>query len=221
MTANKKSPKWRASLKQTIMLQKALVEEGINPDECKIEINHDLGFSYVNDIKVPIIFPKNHFDYAKQCHTSDKKYMFYFNGNAGKGNAREHLMKDFLDRKDSKIVFSDDGRIIENKDKANPVYFKEMAESHFSLCPHQPNWRGDWDALWTYRYIECLMLKTMPVQFKSTPLSLNFTENSLFRWDDDNFDTFATTEELEFNFNFAVSKFSLSKKQVKQIKKNY
>jgi len=210
MKANKKSPKFKTTLKQLIMLEKALVEEGIDPKECKIEIDHNFGHSYVNDVKLPIIFPKSHFKYAKQCHTSDKKYMFYFNGNAGKGNAREQLMHKFLERKDSKVIFNNDGRIVENKGTPNPIYFHEMAQSHFSLSPHQPKWRGDWEALWTYRYIEALMLKTMPVQFKETPLTKTFTEDSIFRWDDDDFDILPTQKELDKNFKFAVRKFSLT-----------
>ena len=38
-------------LKQTIMLKKALTEEGIDLKKCKIEIDHDTGHSYVNDLK--------------------------------------------------------------------------------------------------------------------------------------------------------------------------
>ena len=220
MKANKKSPKWQASLKQTIMLKKALVEEGINPDECKIKIDHDLGCSYVNEFELPIIFPKSHFDYAKKCHSNNKRYMFYFTGNPGKGNTRILLMKDFINKNDSKLIFNGDGRIVENKGNPNPIYFKEMSESHFSLCPHQPNWRGNWDALWTYRYIESLILKAMPVQFKSTPLAETFTKDSIFRWDDDTFDNMPTEKELEFNYKFAESKFCLSEKQIKNIKKS-
>jgi len=209
MKPNKKSLKWQEKLKQTIMLKKALLEEGIDPNRCKIEIDHNLGCSYVNDVKVPIIFPRSHFEFAEKCHTSNKKFMFYFNGNAGKGDARKKLMHQFLERKDSKTIFNNDGRIVENKEHPNTVYFEEMSGSHFSLCPHQPKWRGDWEALWTYRYIESLMLKTMPVQFKETPLAKTFTEESIFRWDDDNFDKLPTQKELDENYNFAVHKFSL------------
>ena len=196
-------------LKQTIMLKKALTEEGLDPKKYKIEIDHDTGHSYVNDLKLPIIFPKSHFKFAEDCHTQDKKFMFYFNGNAGKGNTREKLMYKFLEQDNSKVIFNNDGRIVGNKGTPNSVYFKETSLSHFGLCPHQPNWRGSKDALWTYRYIECLMLKTMPVQFKETPLTETFTETSFFRWDSDNFDILPTTKELEINYEFAKRKFSL------------
>ena len=39
-------------LKQTIMLKKALTEEGVDPKKCKIEIDHDTGHSYVNDLVI-------------------------------------------------------------------------------------------------------------------------------------------------------------------------
>ena len=210
MKSKNKHIKAPEKLKQTIMLKKALIEEGIDPKDYKIEINHDLGYSYVNNIKLPIIFPRSHFEFAEQCHTSNKKFMFYFNGNAGKGNTRKVLMEKFLEHSDSKITFNNDGRVIENKGTPNPVYFKEMSESTFSLCPHQPNWTGDTEALWTYRYIEALMLKTMPVQFKDTPLTKTFTEASVFRWDDDQFTNLPTQKELDKNYEFAKNKFSLS-----------
>ena len=206
----KKIVKTPDKLKQTIMLKKALLEEGIDPNNCEIVIDHDPGYSYVNSVKLPIIFPRSHFEFAEQCHTNKKKYMFYFNGNAGKGKTRVELMSKFIDRDDSKIIFNNDGRVIENKGMPNPVYFKEMAQTHFSLVPHQPNWRGDLEALWTYRYIEALMLKTMPIQFRETPLTKTFTEDSLFRWDDDKFDVLPTQEELDKNYEFAKNKFSIS-----------
>lgn len=215
----KETKSWKTPdrLKQTIMLKKALEEEGIDPNKCSIEINHDIGYSYVNDVELPIIFPKSFFRYAETFHTNHKTYLFYFNGNAGKGNTRMLLMKDFLDRTDSKLIFNNDGRVIENKGNPNPVYFKEMAMSQYGLCPHQPNWRGTKDALWTYRYIECLMLKTMPIQFKETPLTEKFTQDSIYKWDDDNFDSMPNKQELDHNYNFALSRFSLSKKQIKRI----
>lgn len=213
----KENKSWKTPdrLKQTIMLKKALLEEGIDPNNCEIDIDHDPGYSYVNGVKLPIIFPRSHFEFAETCHTQDKKFMFYFNGHAGKGNTRANLMKKFLDRDDSKVIFNNDGRIIENKGTPNPVYFNEMAASHFSLSPHQPNWRGDLEALWTYRYIESLMLKSIPVQFRETPLTETFTEESIFRWDDDDFVKLPTQKELDKNYEFAKRKFRLSKKYIK------
>jgi hypothetical protein len=205
-------------LKQTIMLKKALTEEGIDPKACKIEIDHDTGHSHVNGVKLPIIFPRSFFNYAETVHKTNKQYMFYFNGNAGKGDTRKKLMQNFVDRKDSRMVFTNDGRVVENKGTPNPTYFYEMSQSHYGLCPHQPNWRGSMDALWTYRYIECLMLKTMPIQFRDTPLTESFTEKSIFKWDDDSFEKLPTQKELDFNYKFALKKFSLSKKRVKQIR---
>ena len=57
------------NLKQTIMLKLALDEAGIDPNKCKISIDHDKGRSYVNNIELPIIFPKQWFEYTKNLHT--------------------------------------------------------------------------------------------------------------------------------------------------------
>ena len=211
MKSNKKSPKWKSNLKQTIMLKNALIEEGIDPKQCKIEIDHDRGYSYVNDVKLPIIFPRSYVSFAERCHipTTHKKYKFYFNGNPGKRNARAELMEKFVNQKKSRLIFNNDGRLVENKEVPNAIYLEEMADSFFALCPHQPGWRGDWESLWTYRYIEALLLKTMPVQFRETPLAKTFTEESIFKWDDDSFDSIPTHKELDHNYKFALRKFTL------------
>src|SRR6056300_1323829 len=173
------------NLKQTIMLKIALKEASMPLDKCNIRINHDKGISYVNDIELPIIFTKSWFDIDNNLRRCKKEYNFYFNGFIGEGSVREALLKDFINRKDCKIIWSNDGRNVENKQKFNLEYFTGLAKSKYGLCPHQPDWPGDTNSLWTYRYIECLMTGTVPVNFKETPLSKQFISNTHFVWDSD------------------------------------
>ena len=209
------------NLKQAIILNLALQEADIEPRDCIIKINHDKGLSYVNSVELPIIFPKKWFKHTSKLHTLKKEYKFYFNGHIGKGSSRETLLQRFINRNDCKVVWSDDGRVIAKKDKYNTDYFTGLAKSEYGLCPHQPGWKGDMDALWTYRYIECLMSKVIPVNFKETPLSKKFTEDSYFVWDDNILETDRELDKdlLDHNYNFALSKFTLNPKQVRTINK--
>jgi len=210
-----------SNLKQSIILNLALQEADIESRNCEIKINHDKGISYVNGVELPIIFPKKWLKHTSKLHTLKKEYKFYFNGHIGKGSSRETLLQDFIKRDDCKVVWSDDGRVIAKKDKYNTEYFTGLAKSQYGLCPHQPGWKGDMDALWTYRYIECLMSKVIPVNFRETPLSKSFTGDSIFVWDNDILakDIVYDTDILDHNYNFAISKFTLSPKQIRTIKK--
>lgn len=215
--ANKK----HKTLKQAIILRSALSEVGIDPDNCNIRIDHDNGMSYVNEVELPIIFPKNYFDRAVKLHTLDKEYNFYFNGYNGNDSSRKILLEPFLNRTDSNIIWSEDGRDVNKKYNFNEEYFSQLVKSNYGLCPHQLDWPGNKKNLWTYRYIECLMCKVFPVNFKKTPLGKTFIEDSHFVWAEDILkNTHTITDQmLDYNFRFAMRKFTLSKKQIKMIKK--
>lgn len=210
------------NLKQTIILNLALQEADIDPNSCEIVIDHDKGFSYVNDVKLPVIFPKQWFENTSKLHSNKKEYKFYFNGHIGERSSRKELMKSFLDREDCKIVWSNDGRDVKSKDKYNVDYFSGLSKSKYGLCPHQVDWPGNKDFLWTYRYIECLMSKVIPVIFRKTPLSDTFINDSYFVWDDDILKTEIEhdQEHLDYNYNFALSKFTLNETQIRTIKKS-
>jgi hypothetical protein len=208
------------NLKQTIMLKLALEEVGIDPNKCKISIDHDKGRSYVNTVELSIIFPKQWFEYTKNLHTLEKEYNFYFNGNIGKGSSRQKLLQNFISRDDCVVVWSNDGRAVSNKSKYNKEYFTGLAKSNYGLCPHQPDWKGDLDALWTYRFIECLMSKTVPVNFRETPLSTKFTNGFYFVWNNSNFTNETNATLLNKNYNLAFDRFTLSLEKINAIKTN-
>jgi len=210
----------KKNLKQTILLKLALQEEDINYKKCNIRIDHDSGISIVNNIKLPIIFPKSWMYEAEKLHTDKKEYKFYFNGFIGEGTSRQEILKDFIIREDSKIIWSNDGRNVENKNVFNKDYFAGLCKSVYGLCPHQPDWPGNWNTLWTYRYIECLMAKVIPINFKQTPLAKSFIEDSYFVWDKDviNNSLNIDSAKVEYNYNFAFNKFTLSLEQIDAIK---
>jgi len=210
-------------LKQTILLQVALGEVGLEHSDFDIGINHDKGFSTINGEKVGIIYPEHFFSVAqKHYHDRPKTTQFYFNGSVGSNGEREKLLEPYLCRADSEIIFSQDGRDIKKKGKVNRSYFFGMAKAHFRLCPHQTNWPGDMDSLWTYRFIECLMLKITPVLIRATPLSSQFTDGFKFIFDDEiksSLDNHKlSNSELEKNFSLACHRFTLARNFVEAIK---
>ncbi len=203
------------------MLKIALAEEGIDPAECEINIDHNLGINIVNGVKLPIIYPKSWVHNAQTLWTDDKDYTFYFKGYPGKHQERKQLLEAFDEKNDSYIEFSNNGRNIETKDEFDWDYWAALAKSCYGLCPHQPDWPGSIHAMWTYRYIECLFARVIPVNFRATALSEKFTSPSINIWDDqiDDLHIIEQCKEqiLDLNFKVACEKFLLSQTQCKYI----
>ena len=172
-------------MKQELLLRLALQEKGFNVKKIKIVVDHDLGLNYVNGIKVGIKYPDSFFEQANELGKSEKIYNYYFNGNMSESGGRKRMLTPFMNIGGTVIVESEDGRIEDKKDKFNKEYFQGLANSKFGLCPHQADWQGNPDALWTYRFIECCFVNAMPVLFKEAPLSENFTKAFYFLWDED------------------------------------
>ena len=74
----------------------------------------------------------------------------------------------------SRIIYSSYGRQRKNKGTFNHGYYRELASSEYGLCPHQKNFSGIEYTMWTYRFLECVMCKTVPVVFSETPLGSEF-----------------------------------------------
>jgi hypothetical protein len=196
-------------LRQTILLHEALKERGLNYKKYRIEINHDLGYSKINEIRLPIIYPDSFWIEAKKFHNNKKIISFYFNGHPGNNNSRKQIIENFIGKQNSVIKFNQEGRIVENKNKMNYEYFLDMSRSKYTLCPHQLNWPGDKNALWTYRFIESMMVKSVPIIFRKTPLCEDFIEEFFYQWDDDQLPKKIDHTTLEENFIKARNKFSL------------
>ncbi|OCL92390.1 hypothetical protein [Arcobacter porcinus] len=207
-------------LKQEAMFRLALKEEGLDYRKFNISINHVDGLNIINGITLSIIYPKSFFNKAKILHSNSKKHKFYFNGNMSNDGGRKAMLAPFANFSDTKIVESDYGRSPFTKNKFNKIYYKELSFSEFGLCPHQKDFIGNSDTMWTYRFIECCMVNTIPVIFNEAPLGKNFTSGFHFYTDDIFF-----KEDIQFdkqkafeNYELALNKFTLNNETIKKLK---
>ena len=211
---------YKKNLKQSILLEQSLLEAGIDFEDSEISVLHNAGKNIVNGIEMGIKYPKKYFEQSEKYHQNKKQHRFYFNGNSGNNGSRIKLLEPFTQRNDSFVFFTDEGRMMKNKHNQNINYFEGLSSSHYGLCPHQLDWPGDVSKLWTYRFIECLMVKTMPVNFRATPLCDSFVGNFAFVWDDDMITSSDTPldSQLEKNYTLAKETFTLTDEEIRGIK---
>lgn len=164
----------RNILKQEAILRLALREEGVSDRLLKIEIDHVNGYNYINNIQIPIIYPRSFFTKSEELE-QEKHIDFYFNGNMSDSGERKLMLKPFLSL-NSLIQESNFGRLPSKKTVYNYDYFRGLSSSKFGLCPHQKDFLGHPDTMWTYRFIESCMCKAIPLVFVETPLGKNFTD---------------------------------------------
>lgn len=192
------------------LLITALKEENIYKDDFLIDINHQKGKNFVNNIELPIIYPRSYLERINSIY-ENKKYNFCFIGYFDTKGRSEILEK--FNNKNSLIINSDYGRSKNKKYQFDSKYFEAIKNSFYSLCPnHIGEWYKHEDA-WTYRFIESLFCKTIPVCFKETPLGINFTQDFYFLNSDDvfSFTDHQYKDIVENNYRKAINKFTLSK----------
>lgn len=202
------------------MLHLALAEAGIDAHQFDIGIDHNLGVSRVNSVLIPVVYPRAWALRAQQLHNSPKLNRFWFKGFPGKDNSRLELLAPFESRSDSAVMYSNRGRQVDNKRQYDKEYYSELAQSEYGLCPHQLDWPGDRNQLWTYRYIECLFTGVIPVNFRRTALGTEFVGTTYFEWDDEILEkenTHPSVEAIQHNLEQAQKRFLLTEEQVKRI----
>lgn len=208
--------------RQEALLRQALKEEGLNYQDFDIEIDHVNGVNYINKFALPIIYPASFFYKSRRLANSNKKYRVYFNGNMQPAGGRKEMLQPF-ENLDARIIESDEGRSrYKKKSFYNKEYFQGLARAEFGLCPHQKDFLGDKDTMWTYRFIECCMTKAIPVVFNDSPLGKVFCSGFYFVTDDQ-----LLNNEVQFDLNHAndnftkcLAKFSLTESYLKIIKKS-
>lgn len=169
----------KSELLQSYLFKQSLIEIGEEP---LFRTDHKQGYNYINNRQYEIKYPTSYIDNIGKI-SKDKKYDYCFIGYIGK-LGRSDLIKKFS-LYNSIIKDSATGRNIDTKYNFDSGYYQTLANARFSLCP---NHIGDWyihNRAWTYRYIESLFCKTIPIIFRKTPLGKDFLKDTFFLWDDD------------------------------------
>lgn len=171
---------------QEALLRLALEERGrLDPAVC---VNHLAGTASVDGEEVGIIYPDSFFDATRMLfeqYIGYKRHQYFFQGIAVSKGKRHDMLDDFVRaHPQTTIVHSDSGRAPENKGMYDYVYFERLARATFGLCPHHLNFPDRGYGLWTYRFVECCMVGTIPVLFRETPLRESFVEGFHYGWND-------------------------------------
>lgn len=201
------------------LIEKAVQEEGIT--NYNIEIDHKNGWNYVNGVKLNLKYPKSFITQINMLNF-DKKFEYGFKGGFTAGSADYHrtvLLKKYVSRKDSKIADTMVGRKRPNKAMFDTDYYQLLANSWFSLCP---NWAGKWwshDNAWTYRFIETIFVKSLPIVFKETPLGKNFQRDFYVLENTDKHTKEDYQQKVESNYKKAINIWTLNRKEIKSINK--
>jgi hypothetical protein len=169
------------SYRQVALLRMALAERGrVGEVRCS-QADHWRGVSWLDGAEVGLIYPDSFFDHAEALLDTPKDRTLHFAGRVDRG--RRKLLEPFWHYPHATIIESNRGRT-DAKNGWDPVYYEPLAAAEFGLCPHHTDWPGPREHLWTYRFIDCLLVGAIPVVFRSTPLAGWLTDGFHYAWDD-------------------------------------
>lgn len=193
--------------RQEALLRQALAERGVQADTGCTREDHWHGRARAGDRVVGLVYPDSFFDEARKLFDTPRSIHLYFVGSVNRGNGRRPLLEPFWHHPDAVIIESTRGRT-DAKNRWDPEYYEALATAEFGLCPHHLNWPGPWTHLWTYRFVDCCLVGTIPVLFRPTPLAPWFVEGFRYAWDDAGSFTYSR-EDAEHNRTLAEERFRL------------
>jgi len=139
----------RYKLRQEAMFHQALNELNIRKSDTHID--HENAKCINDGIEYSVIFPLSFLKIIKDLQT--KKELDY--AFIGLKTPEREWVESYSKRARSKIIFSNNGRSLP-KQSFDKNYYELLKTSKFSLCP-----RGDFN--WTYRFIESIFCKAIPI----------------------------------------------------------
>lgn len=200
-------------LLQKYLFQQALKEHGIDFDS---QTDHKNGINIVGSLKFGIKYPISYLQQIKDLDHS-KVYDYSFIGAITKTGGREKMLEKYVSER-SLIRHSTNGRNADTKYNFDVEYYQTICNSKFSLCPIHVGdfYRGDNG--WTYRFVESLFCKSIPIVFRDSPIGKNFLKDIKFYWDDETHPNTDYETIVEDNYNKAVAHWTLSAEEVETIK---
>lgn len=200
---------------QIFFITKALEEYGIvNAD---IKTDHIRGLTFVNGVTLGIKYPLEYIEKINNLN-KDKLYEYCFLGMFGK--ERGNLLEKFID-KNSKIENNRNGRDPTIKYSFDAEYYQTISNTKYSLCPNQGSdskYKHEYG--WTYRLIETVFCRSVPVAFRATPYGSKFIKDIKFLWDDENhyLTVDEYTEIIDMNYKKALTWWVLQPDEIELIK---
>jgi hypothetical protein len=201
---------------QCHLFESALAEHGIAG---KTDYDHKNGINYINKIPFDIKYPLSYIENIQKL-SREKFYKYSFAGTMNKQSGRDNLLEKFQ-RADSKIISSNNGRNPDTKYKFDVDYYQLISNSEFGLCPNHAG--GEWyvhDNAWTYRFMETVFCRAIPIVFRKTPLGKNFVKDIEYVWDDDNHKIANYDKIVEDNYNKALRYWTLQPDEITAIQQN-
>jgi hypothetical protein len=200
------------------LFEKCLIENNIDSSKFDIIVDHQNGFITLNDtLKFELKYPLSYINQIDKI-AKDKKYDFCFVGHFEDKGRQELLQK--YKGKNSFIVNSKKGRDKAIKYDFDKEYYTIISQTKYSLVP---NHNGEWynhDNAWTYRFIETVFSKTVPILFKETPLGKNFLKTFKYL-ENHNFQNLSNDEYqdiVNYNYDLAMSTWALTIEELNNIK---
>jgi hypothetical protein len=201
---------------QEYLFRKALGECGIVPAAGAVTTDHLLGRNRLYNCEFGIKYPREYLQKANALPV-DRRYKYVFLGNMDAAGCRKEMLAPFMGP-ESLISEDNYGRNPKTKYSFNPDYYGALRSGYFSLCPHQVNWAGPRESMWTYRFIESAFSGALPVVFRRAPCSAEFMDGFQYFWDDEEHELANYEEKIEANKRVAEARFFLSDDEVSRIK---
>ena len=177
-----KLSKKNTTLKQELLLRLALKEKGFDLKKLNISVDHARGLNYVNSIEMGIKYPDSFYKECSLLVTENKNLDFYFKGEMHDSGLRKEMLAPYVTKEKSLVIESNDGRIVDRKDKFDYEYFSGLASAKFGLCPDHVDRKTPANYLWGYRFIDSCFVGAIPILFVASPLSYGFVNGFHVCW---------------------------------------
>ena len=193
-------------LLQFRLLKQAIQEEGIdfNAIDTNTKINHQKGYVEFDNIRIGLKYPKSYIEQINVI-SKQKKYDFCFIGHF-EDKGRQQLLEKYRS-KNSFIKNSFYGRDPKVKYNFDTTYYSVICSTKYGLVPNHNGTWYDHDYAWSYRFIECIFAKALPIIFKETKLGKHFLKDYHYIWDDE----FNLLEQETYN-NFVEQNYAMALK---------
>jgi hypothetical protein len=201
---------------QEYFLRRALAEIGVHPSSNELQIDHVSGINRVYGVTLGLKYPR---EYLAKADTLpiQRRFKYAFSGSMQPSGKRKEMLAPFM-QQNSRIEEDNYGRNISTKYRFNTDYYALIRSCYFSLCPHQADWTGPVETMWTYRFIESTFAKALPIVFRLAPCGEPFLRGFHYFWDDEEHSLDNYEEKLMVNRLLAEERFFLTAEEIAKLK---